>query len=252
MLDETNSPGGNMRSARSALTLCILILAIPSWGKQTSQTDSTVRSTSDPQAVAVVQAAITALGGATAIGQAQSWDFQGLANGPFDTGSETETIKLQLVNASIMVNGVSRPAPRFASPSLFLPILAGTILLQESQDSNYVLRFDGGSTLSSKAVTGVTFLTAGTQAIAQTWLFDAATGLPARIFFESPAQAAQTKSYRGLIDLSDYTAVSGVLYPFSVLTYAENSLPETLILQSVTPATSTLPSQSGSSTGGAQ
>ena len=61
-----------MRSARFGLTLCIFLLAIPSLGKQASQSASTSQATRDPQAVAVVEAAITALGGATAIGQVQN------------------------------------------------------------------------------------------------------------------------------------------------------------------------------------
>ena len=239
-----------MRSARFALAFCILVLAIPSWGKQASQQTSAPQPTSDPQAVSVVQAAITALGGATAIVQAQSWDFQGISDGPLDSGKKTETISVQAPNASIVVNGVSRPARKFVSSSLFLPVLAGTILLQESQDSNYEMRFDGVSTLASKPVSIVTFLANSSHSIAQIWVFDAATGLPARVFFESPAQIGLTKSFRALVDLSDYRAVSGVLYPFSIVTYMDGTLPETLNLQSLTPSASTLPNTTGLTTGG--
>jgi hypothetical protein len=200
----------------------------------------------------LVQAAITALGGATAIGQGQNWDFQGLLDGPFDSGNKPETISVQAPNASIVVNGVSTPAPKFVSSSLFLPVLAGAILLQESQDSNFELRFDGPSTLASKPVTVVKFLAHDSHAIAQIWAFDATSGLPARVYFESPAQIGLTKSFRALVDLSDYRAILGVLYPFSIVTYMEGKLPETLRLQSLTPNMAFAPSQSGTATGGVQ
>ena len=78
-----------MRSARSSLTFWMLLLAIPSWGKQAAQSASTPQPASDPQAVAVVQAAITALGGATAISQAQSWTFQAQMQGGHVNGDVT-------------------------------------------------------------------------------------------------------------------------------------------------------------------
>jgi len=49
-----------MRFARYAWLFVFLLPAVPSWGKQASQQASTVQPTSDPQAVAVVQATITA------------------------------------------------------------------------------------------------------------------------------------------------------------------------------------------------
>src|ERR1700739_2336034 len=125
-----------MRIAQcGGLLVCILLLSTPFWAKQSSQVSSTPLPASDPQAVAVVQAAITALGGAAAIGQGQFWDFQGLTDGPLDSGTRPETISAQIPNATIVVNGVSKPAPKVISSSLFLPVLAGAILLQESQDS---------------------------------------------------------------------------------------------------------------------
>jgi hypothetical protein len=128
--------------------------------------------------------------------------------------------------------------------------LAATILLQESQDSYFEIHFDGSSTLASKPVNVVKFLATSSHALAQIWVFDAATSLPARVFFESPAQIGQTKSFRALVDLSDYRAVSGVLYPFSVVTYVEGRLPEILNLQSLAPSAITSPTQMGPATGG--
>ena len=242
-----------MRIAQcGGLLVCILLLSTPFWAKQSSQVSSTPLPASDPQAVAVVQAAITALGGAAAIGQGQFWDFQGLTDGPLDSGTRPETISAQIPNATIVVNGVSKPAPKVISSSLFLPVLAGAILLQESQDSYFELHLDEPSTMASKPVNVVKFLVTSSHALAQIWVFDAVTGLPARVFFETPAQVGQTKSFRGMVDLSDYRPVSGVLYPFSIVTYVEGKPPEILNLQSLTPSAPTSPSQTAHTTGGVQ
>ena len=52
-----------MRLVRLGATLYVLLLAFPSWGKQSSQSASTPQPASDPQAVAVFQVAISAMGG---------------------------------------------------------------------------------------------------------------------------------------------------------------------------------------------
>lgn len=242
-----------MRFARFGLALCILIVAIPSWGKQPPQSASTTQPASDPQAVAVVQAAITDLGGATAIGQAQSWTFQGQLEGPLDNGDRSETIDLQSASASIVVNGVSRPPFKQSIRSIFLPALLAFVLLQESQDSNYSVQYGGTSTLDSKPVTIVIFSMArSSYAIAQTWIFDNATGLPTRVGFKLPAILGQSESFPSVVDLSDYRSVSGVLYPFRIVTSLERSLPETLILQSVSPTVTTPSSTTAAPAGGAQ
>jgi hypothetical protein len=44
-----------MRSVRSALTLCILLLAIPSWGKQATQNTSTPQPSQDPSGAVPLQ-----------------------------------------------------------------------------------------------------------------------------------------------------------------------------------------------------
>ena len=206
----------------------VLLLSIPAFAQTAPQAQG------DPQALAVVQAAITAMGGATAIGQAGTWELQAVLEGPLETGNRIEAIGFQ-APSTINVNGVATPAPKHITSSLFLPALLAAVLLQESQDSDYSIRFDGSSTLASKPVTIVTFLTTGSHAIAQIWVFDRATGLPARVFFESPAQIGLTQSFRALIDVSDYRAISGVLHPFRIVTYMEDRLPQTLNLQSLAP-----------------
>jgi hypothetical protein len=223
-----------MRFKRFGLTVCVLLFAIPASGKQAIQNTTTPQPANDPQAVAVVQAAITALGGATTIVKSDTWEIQGQFDGPSGTSSQDETINRQVPNATIVVKGVSKPAPKFVTPSVFLPVLVGAILLQESQDSNFALRFDPPSSLASTPVNVIKFLDSTTQVIAQVWVFDTVTNLPVRVYFNSVAEIGQAKTYRATVDLSNYRIVSGVMYPFSIGVYIKNQLPESLTVLSLT------------------
>jgi hypothetical protein len=235
-----------VRFSRLGSLVFLLLLSVPGWAQQTTGTQTSPQPASDPQAVAVVQAAITALGGTTAIGQSQAWQFQGQLDGPIESGSKTETIKLRILSPTVVVRGITRLAPKHLGPSLFLPILAGAVLLQQAQDSNYEIRLDSPSTLAGRPVNTIKFVYATSGTLAQVWTFDATTNLPVRILFESSAVVAQTQSIRGVVELSNYTTTSGVQYPSTVVTRMEGSSPETLQLQSVTPF------EDGQATGGAR
>lgn len=238
-----------MRLVRVIVLIAMLTLA-SSVLAQTSQVNS--QSGSDPQAIAVVQAAITALGGATVIGQSDTWELEARLDGPIDSGVKTETINLHIPNATIAVSGVSKPSPKFVSPSVFLPALAAAVLLQESQDSSFIMRFDSPSTLGSKPVNIIKLISSSTQAIAQVWVFDAASGLPMRVIFDLPAEIGLTRTFGRMIDFSDWRVVSGVLYPFSVVIYVSGRLPETVELESVSASASTSSSTTSPITGGGQ
>jgi hypothetical protein len=223
---------------RSALTLCILLLAIPSWGKQATQSAPTPQPTSDPQAVAVVQAAITALGGAAAIGQGQSWTFQAQTQGPHSNGNvdyamstDTDTGKL------VRPDGTTRPAPKIHSH--FVPALVGAILVKESQDPEFSMQYAGVSTRDSKTVTTIIFALGAAGLPAQVWVFDAAN-LPVLIYFRMPAEIGARKSFPLMVALSDYRPVSGVSYPFQIISYWPGKPPEIVTIQSLN-ANSTAP-----------
>jgi hypothetical protein len=220
-----------MRSARVGLLVCILFLAIPSQGKQASQNSSTTQLASDPQAIAVVQAAITALGGATAIGLAQSWTFQAQTQGPHSNGNVDYVISTDTDTGKITrPNGTTRPAPKIHSH--FLPALVGAILLKESRDPQFSMQYAGLSTQDSKPVTTVVFTVDQTRIPAQIWTFDAAN-LPVRIDFRLSAEIGARQSFPLLVALSDYRLISGVLFPFQILTYWPGKPPEVVTLQSV-------------------
>jgi hypothetical protein len=220
-----------MRFARSALALCVLLLAIPSWGKQASQSASTPQPASDPQAVAVVQAAITALGGATAISQAQSWTFQAEMQGSFGNANVSYAMSTDTDTGTIVLaDGTTRAVP--AGHSHFVPALVAAILLRESQDPEFSLHFGGLSTLDSKPVTVIIFSAGPIQFPSQTWYFDAAN-LPVQVDFRLSAVIGARQSHYGLVSLSDYRSVSGVLYPFRMIAFSRSGPPQIVTLQSL-------------------
>jgi hypothetical protein len=222
-------------SARFALLLSILLLNIPVWA-QVPQ--SAPQPASDPQAVAVVQAAITALGGATAIGQARSWTFQGRMFGAFGNENVNYAISTDADTGTLVLpDGTSRPAPK--PQSYFVPALAASILLRQSQDPAFTMRFGGTTTMDSKPVAIVIFaIQDGTvQFPAQVWAFDA-SNLPVKVDFRLAAEIGTRRSILGMVLLSDFHLVSGVLYPFTMVETPPAAQTEVVTVQSVIPGAS--------------
>jgi hypothetical protein len=130
----------------------------------------------------------------------------------------------------VLADGTTRPAA--AIHSHFVPALVGAILLKESQDSKFSLQYGGLSTLDSKPVTFIIFAFGPTKLPAQIWTFDAAN-LPVQIDFRLPAEIGARQSFPLAVALSDYRPVSGVLYPFQIVTFLPGKPPEIVTLQSV-------------------
>ena len=228
-----------MRFARFGLLLgCVLFsnFALAQQPATSNQTTSD-QPTGDPQAVAVVQAAIAALGGATAIGRAQGWTFQATLEGPVANASvsyamgwdEGPPAQIALSNGKTMRG---RPGK-----SLFVPAIIGSVLLNELQDSNFLMRNPGTTTIDSKPVTAISFsVKAIPDVTSQTWWFDNATSLPVRVDFHLPAEVGSRMSFVGIVDLSDYRSVAGVMHPFRIVTQFAGRPAELITLQSVSPS----------------
>jgi hypothetical protein len=222
-----------MRSARFGLLLFFLLFNVSVWAQQptTSQQATSGQQASDPQAVAVVQAAITALGGATAIGQAQSWTFQAQTQGPHSNGSVDYVISTDTdTGKRVRPDGTTQPAP--AIHSHLVPALVGLILLKESQDPQFSMQYAGLSMQDSKPVTAIVFRLGSEGFPAQIWTFDTAN-LPVQIDFRLPAEIGARQSFPLVVALSDYRPVSGILYPFQIVTLWPGKPPEIVTLQSV-------------------
>jgi hypothetical protein len=209
-----------------SLLFVFLLLSSSIWAQQ-----APAPATQDPQAV--VQAAIKALGGATAIGQAQSWTFQAQMQGPRANGSINYTMSTHTDTGYFaLADGTTRPAPMIHSQ--FVPALVGSILLKESQDPEFSVHYSGLSTLDSKPVTVIVFSAGPTPFPSQIWYLDS-TNLPVQVDFRLPAQIGARQSPYGVVAFSDYRSVSGVLYPFQMVAFApgNGNPPQITTLQSV-------------------
>jgi hypothetical protein len=237
-----------MRFARFGLLIFLLFgVSVRAQQPTPSQQATPAQPTSDPQAIAVVQAAITALGGAAAIGQAQSWTFQAQTQGPHSNGNVDYMISTHTDTGKLArPDGTAMPAP--AIHSYFVPALVGAILLKESQDPNFSLQHGGLSTLDSKPVTVIIFMFGAAKFPAQIWTFDA-TSLPVQVDFRLPAEVGARQSFPVMVGLSDYRPVSGVLYPFRIISFLPPRPPQIVTLQSLA-ASRTVPPNDFNGLGG--
>ena len=232
-----------MRFSRSGLLLCCLFLSAPSWAQQPSGSQTTPQVASDPQAVAVVQAAITALGGATAISQAQSWTFQAQMRGAFANGSVGYVVSTDTDRGVFAAaDGSTRPAPPIHSH--FVPALIASILLKESQDPRFSFFYEvaGIQDVNPVSMIRVVLTDGSANFVAQFWWFDA-SGLPVLADFRLPAEIGARVSFPGVVRLSNYQTVSGVRYPFSIVAFLPGGLPQTTTIQSITTGSATTPNE---------
>jgi hypothetical protein len=227
-----------MSSVRLSMLLLLLVPTVSVWPQQTLASpgqpqgpDSSSQTIKQPEALTVVQEAITALGGATAIGQAQNWTFQAQMQGPRGNGSieyamSTHTDRGQVAR----MDGTTQPAR--AIESIFVLALVGSILLKESQDTELSIHYSGASSLNSNPVTVLTFSVGLTQVPAQIWYFDA-NNLPVQVDFRLPAEIGARRSLHGMVSLSDYRQVSAVMYPFRIVAFMPGQPPEVLTIDTI-------------------
>lgn len=229
----------------------------------------------DPEAVTVVQAAIAALGGDAAIAQVQSWRAQGQAKAPKEMGGGDSTITWERAGAEFrmesaaggkstavvtgrgrpatVTDGVGRELPEHVLKALFVPALVGSILRDDLQNANSLIRYAGPSTLDGKNVSVVrtaSMRPEGTYIIGRTWYFDLATSLPLRVEYGVPALQTTQTWHQAAVDLSDFRTVAGVLYPFKIVAYQQGREQQTVTLQSIDANASIAPSDFDAPLGG--
>jgi hypothetical protein len=267
---------------RAVLSLVFVVLSSGSLLAQVATNSPPVRR--DQNAVNTVQAAITALGGATAIGQAQSWQIRGQSQVTMpdgtsvsatftweSNGTDFRIAATSSTSSGYLVSGYGNPAyvvtsptsstlqvPWFVSAATFIPTLVGPMLVQQLQNTNCALVFAGPAKLGSESVTVVktALPTATTTAhplvIEQTWYFDSGTNLPAKIDFRTPSQQSQRVSFPAAVALSNYQVVSGVLYPFQIIRYVRGKQTRVETVQSANVNVTIASSDFQAPTGGAQ
>jgi hypothetical protein len=213
----------------------------------------------DAQAVAAVQNAINALGGAALISQEQSWLIQGnkisasgapAPSGSFTweaAGSEYRFEDSTPAGKDLFVTGHGNPTQISASKSqaispymaqaMFVPALVGPVLLQEFQNQSYSIRYGGTGSIGTASVLIVTTAAETTYPdnviTPQTWYFDSSTGLPIRVEFRSPAPRHPASYANERFDYSDLRVNGGAVFPFQINLSIEGQPLETFYVSTI-------------------
>jgi hypothetical protein len=250
-----------MHTLRLVCLAAIFCLAsVAALAQQSTSTDTLAPpSQRDPQAVAVVQAAIAGFGGSAV---AQSFKVQAQVQSPdpggnnttsaltwemagsefrvaFSDSSGSSVIVTGHGNPMATTGGVSQAVPKHVVQAMFIPAFAGAILAREFQNQNYSLQYLGAETVNGTPVTAVRTVLPTTPANVtltdQIWYFSNATNLPIRVVYRSPADQTPLVSIPETVDLSNFTSVSGGLYPFNIIVSRQDAQVAAITLQSVNP-----------------
>lgn len=223
-------------SMRPSLILCFLALSsitqVPSAAGQAPP----VR---DPDALAVVQSAITALGGQDAIGQVQTCLAQVQTQAePGSTATSTTAtwknmgneFRYEVPAGEIFVSGHGTPAfsiggtvkllPSYVGLASFPSAMVSTSLLSQFLNPSYSVMSAGNGTVGSNPAvlvkTNLSTDTTSATVTQQTWYFDPTSGVPLRAEYQVPDWNDATVSGAAAVEFADYTAVSGVKVPYKI------------------------------------
>lgn len=268
-----------MRFARIGALICLVLFAITVSAQvlPLGPPPPLAAPVRDAQAVAVVQNAINALGGAL-IGQQQTWLVQGSVTGspnaPAPGGTFTWTaagaeyrfegatssgnslFATGHGNPTQSTSGSSRNVSSYVSRAMFVPALVGPVLLQELQSQSYSVRFGGKNTIGSEPVLIVTTAAETTYPdnviTPQTWYFDASSGLPVRVDFRSPIPKYPAGYVTERFDYSDFRAIAGTMFPFQIGLSIEGQSLQTFSVKTILVNASVAPSMFDAPAGGVQ
>jgi hypothetical protein len=216
----------------------------------------------DAEAISVVAASLASMGSAANIAQSTHWivQVQVTGAGQFTSASvrwkgngsgirierSTDQGPTVLVSGhgkaeSISPNGKVQNLQFHVIRSLLFPPLVAVTLLKDFQDTNYSLEYAGTATVNSATAivvkTSYNATYVGSQVTPQTWYFDTKTGLPLRVEYRSPDIRVPEKQKVIRVDLSDYQAISGVLYPLQAVSFVDGQQMNIASVQSIDTST---------------
>ncbi len=257
-----------MRPRYVLLSLFVpLLLAVSLPAQQTAAPAPSPSAATAPQrdskAIAVLQTAIAAMGGATAVGQLQNVIAQGSmvsapsASDPAGNFTMEDLFTAQghefrdsFRSASLnqdFVSGHGTPGmlsngrtknfmPHMANSRLavHLPMI---VLAQFLANANCNITFVGQTTINGQAAVQVHFhvdmdIVRQTLSI-QDWYFDPVTALPLRVEYRLPDASNALFFVNAAADLSDFRKVQGILFPFHILSYVDGKPRDVLTFSSV-------------------
>lgn len=250
-----------MRIKVLAFAASLLLISSSLAGIPQTQTTTTSVPQRDPQAVALLQKSVSAMGilpsDSTATGDvttvAGSLTQQGTVT-ILTKGSTETSIQFQMPNnpwTVIFANGQANkvessqttvyPFELAASNQCLyfpLPYLSGIL-----NNTDYSIQYVAQETVGSSAASHIraqntfnsvsNFKSLSEFTAADIWL-DATTALPVRIAMVRRFGGGSAPSYAMAVTYSNYQAVSGVHYPFTIQEYVTGTLWATTTIQSVT------------------
>jgi hypothetical protein len=233
--------------------------------------------TQDPQAVAVMQASIAALGGSEAISQISDCTVQGSSTANPADPTETATFVWQIegsefrydtqtsTSESTFLSGHGNPG--YMLKGKFVPVadymtddalpyhLPGLVLLNDVGNPNYSIVLVGVDTWNGTAAVHIQIVN-GTdpvnpQLTQQDWYLDPSSLLPIAVAYVIPNQTDPTQFSAGSITFANYKQVGGLLVPFAFTVTVDQS--ESVTVTSAT-FNSGIPATTfdGAASGGAQ
>lgn len=246
-----------MRVARLFLSLIVVLASSPHLNSQ----QSTTSPYRDPQATAILQASVRAMGGnvpsdSSATGTVTIVEGSSTETGTIQiltrgTAQTAETLNLSAGHRAIVYsNGDAKEvsAGQSSIPPLELivtdqsPDFPLPLLLSVLNNADEAVRYIGQESLNTESVQHIqvwnTFASAPRlQKLApfstkDIW-FDASSGLPVKIAYSRRAGGGAAPSIPVEVSFSNYTNVSGVLYPFQISKSYNGTPWQTITIQSV-------------------
>ncbi len=262
-------------ASTAALLLATLLLPIPNVAQQTSPEPATQR---DPQALAVVQNSIAAMGGAAAAAQVTDTVVTGsiapstgssIKGGAFvwkTAGSDFRYEKQGNASNQAFVSGHGRPTSirngavtafephiALASPPLHLPVV---VLARVVANQDYAVTFLGRAEVNGAPAIKV-HISLETDPISalvspQDWYFDALSGLPLRVEHRFPDNRRPENFVSAAEDFSDFRIVAGLLVPFRITSHENGAPVAVATVMTVTFNNNLSPTEFDAPAGGAQ
>jgi hypothetical protein len=254
---------------RLTILLGIVVVALSTPAQQTSIPPSPTAPVRDPQAIAVVQSAIAAMGGVGVASGIQDLTIQGTSTDM--TGASGQTIgftwrnsgvefrqELQQAGTTVRISLSGHGTPRdfrngtWESPPYhesranlpyYVPIY---VLFGEINNPSYTLSYVGSTTIGGRAAIQIHACDESDffshLVLPQDWYFDPVSGLPLQVNFKIPSDTDAATSQAGSIQFANFQSVSGVAVPFQI-TLQEGVVSSTQIVSSVQFNTGISPSE---------
>lgn len=220
-----------------ALLPCVLVVFLSAFAKQSS-----TAPTKDPQAVAVIQSAISAMGGAAVIGSVQNSVVIGSSVNSAESQNGTQTFIWTYAGnqfrnendaqtgSHILVSNSGTPQDYqdgswVPSPAAIiranLPYhIPALVLLNEINDAAYSIAYIGTTPMNGVDAIHIQTLddsdAIGQVYTLQDWYFDPTSGIPLRVEFQIPVDQKPQDSVQAAINFSNFQAVSGILVPLQL------------------------------------